>query len=96
MAEPKERYLKKTRAAEEGFEPDEDFDFDSGLPVNESKEVVASKVNVMARYKDFVFPVRINGKDRYIFFNKNDPRALRMVLFFQRLVVVLVLHQLQL
>jgi hypothetical protein len=79
MAEPKERYLKKTRAAEEGFEPDEDFDFDSGLPVNESKEVVASKVNVMARYKDFVFPVRINGKDRYIFFNKNDPRALRMV-----------------
>jgi hypothetical protein len=79
MAEPKERYLKKTRAAEEGFEPDEDFDFDSGLPVNESKEVVASKINVMARYKDFVFPVRINGKDRYIFFNKNDPRALRMV-----------------
>jgi hypothetical protein len=79
MAEPKERYLKKTRATEEGFEPDEDFDFDSGLPVNESKEVVASKVNVMARYKDFVFPVRINGKDRYIFFNKNDPRALRMV-----------------
>jgi len=79
MAEPKERYLKKTRAAEEGFEPDEDFDFDSGLPVNESKEAVASKVNVMARYKDFVFPVRINGKDRYIFFNKNDPRALRMV-----------------
>ena len=79
MAEPKERYLKKTRAAEEGFEPDEDFDFDSGLPVNESKEVVASKVNVMARYKDFVFPVRINGKDRYIFFNKNDPRSLRMV-----------------
>jgi hypothetical protein len=79
MAEPKERYLKKVRAAEEGFEPDEDFDFDSGLPVNQSKEVVASKVNVMSRYKDFVFPVRINGKDRYIFFNKNDPRALRMV-----------------
>jgi hypothetical protein len=79
MAEPKERYLKKARATEEGFEPDEDFDFDSGLPVNESKEVVASKINVMARYKDFVFPVRINGKDRYIFFNKNDPRALRMV-----------------
>jgi len=79
MAEPKERYLKKVRAAEEGFEPDEDFDFDSGLPVNQSREVVASKVNVMSRYKDFVFPVRINGKDRYIFFNKNDPRALRMV-----------------
>ena len=79
MAEPKERYLKKINAAEGAVELDEDFDFDSGLPVNESKEVVASKINVMARYKDFVFPVRINGKDRYIFFNKNDPRALRMV-----------------
>lgn len=79
MAEPKERYIKKVRTGEEGIEPDEDFDFDSGLPVNQSKEVVASKVNVMARYKDYVFPVRINGKDRYIFFNKNDPRALRMV-----------------
>jgi hypothetical protein len=79
MAEPKERYLKKVREAEGNIEPDEDFDFDSGLPVSESKEVVASKVNVMARYKDYVFSVRINGKDRYIFFNKNDPRALRMV-----------------
>jgi len=79
MAEPKERYLKKINAAEGAVEPDENFDFDSGLPVNESKEVVASKINVMARYKDFVFPVRINGKDRYIFFNKNDPRSLRMV-----------------
>ena len=78
MAEPKERYLQKVREAE-GTEPEEDFDFDSGLPVNQSKEVVASKVNVMARYKDFVFPVRVNGKDRYVFFNKNDPRALRMV-----------------
>jgi hypothetical protein len=79
MAEPKERYLKKVREAEGNIEPDEDFDFDSGLPVSESKEVVASKINVMARYKDYVFSVRINGKDRYIFFNKNDPRALRMV-----------------
>jgi hypothetical protein len=79
MKEPKERYIKRVKPVEEGVEPDEDFDFDSGLPVNESKEVVASKINVMARYKDFVFPVRINGKDRYIFFNKNDPRALRMV-----------------
>ena len=79
MREPKERYLKKVRPIEEGVEPDEGFDFDSGLPVSESKEVVASKVNVMARYKDYVFAVRINGKDRYIFFNKNDPRALRMV-----------------
>jgi hypothetical protein len=26
-----------------------------------------------------VFPVRINGEDRFIVFNPNDPRALRMV-----------------
>jgi hypothetical protein len=77
MAEPKERYLKQVKQTE-GTEPNEDFDFDSGLPVNQSKEVVASKVNVMARYKDNVFPVRIDGKDRYIFFNKNNPRAMRM------------------
>jgi hypothetical protein len=41
--------------------------------------VVDSKINVLNRYKDNVFPVRINGKDRYIFFNAKDPRALRMV-----------------
>lgn len=78
MAEPKERYLKKVKQLE-GKEPDEEFDFDSGLPVNQSKEIVDRKVNVMARYKDNVFPVRINGKDRFIFFNANNPRAMRMV-----------------
>ena len=77
MAEPKERYLKQVKQAE-GIEPEENFDFDSGLPVSESKEVVGSKVNVMARYNENVFPVRINGKDRFIFFNMNDPRAMRM------------------
>jgi hypothetical protein len=79
MAEPKERYLKKVQVAEGGVEPEEEFDFDSGLPVNQSKEVVAAKVNVMSRYKDYVFPIRIDGKDRYVFFNQKDPRALRMV-----------------
>jgi hypothetical protein len=79
MAEPKERYLKKVQVAEGGVEPEEEFDFDSGLPVNQSKEVVAAKVNVMSRYKDYVFPIRIDGKDRYVFFNQKNPRALRMV-----------------
>jgi hypothetical protein len=86
MAEPKERYLKQVKEAE-GTEPDEEFDFDSGLPVNQSKEVVDSKVNVMARYKDNVFPVRIDGKDRFIFFNMNDPRAMRMVMAIKNLDV---------
>jgi len=42
-------------------------------------QTVRYKVNPLERYKDNVFPVRINGKDRYIFFNQNDPRAKRMV-----------------
>jgi hypothetical protein len=42
-------------------------------------ETVRYKINPLERYKDNVFPVRINGKDRYIFFNQNDPRAKRMV-----------------
>jgi hypothetical protein len=42
-------------------------------------QTVRYKINPLERYKDHVFPVRINGKDRYIFFNQNDPRAKRMV-----------------
>lgn len=42
-------------------------------------ETVAYKVNPLARYGASVFPVRVNGNDRYIFFNANDPRAKRMV-----------------
>ena len=42
-------------------------------------ETVKYKINPLERYKDNVFPVRVNGKDRYIFFNQNDPRAKRMV-----------------
>jgi len=71
MKEPTERYLKK--------EVKVTYDPDTGLPINSTKEVVDSKINVLNRYKDNVFPVRINGKDRYIFFNAKDPRALRMV-----------------
>jgi hypothetical protein len=42
-------------------------------------QTVRYKINPLERYKDHVFPVRVNGKDRYIFFNQNDPRAKRMV-----------------
>jgi hypothetical protein len=42
-------------------------------------ETVALRVNPLERYKDSVFPVRVDGQDRYIFFNANDPRANRMV-----------------
>ena len=42
-------------------------------------ETVKYKVNPLERYKDNVFPVRVNGQDSYIFFNAKDPRAKRMV-----------------
>lgn len=39
---------------------------------------VRYQINVGLRGSDNVFPVRINGKDRYIFFNTKDPKAVRM------------------
>jgi hypothetical protein len=41
--------------------------------------LVSYRVNPILRNSDNVFPIRVNGKDRYVFFNPNDPRALRMV-----------------
>jgi Large polyvalent protein associated domain 38 len=46
---------------------------------NTGLQTVRYKVNPLERYKDHVFPVRVNGSDWYIFFNQNDPRAKRMV-----------------
>jgi hypothetical protein len=40
--------------------------------------LVAYRVNPILRNSDNVFPVRINGKDRFIFFNPNDERSMRM------------------
>lgn len=41
--------------------------------------LVKYQVNPAMRSSDNVFPVRINGEDRFVFFNTSDPRALRMV-----------------
>ena len=72
MAEPKERYLRKLQPKEQAFD-------DEGLPIsNASKEVVANRINAMNRYKDNVFSVRINGKERYVFFNPHDEAAMRI------------------
>jgi hypothetical protein len=71
MEEPKSRYISK--------EKKQFVDPDTGLPMQVTEESVKLKLDNLKRFGDNVFPVRINGKDRYIFFNKNDPRALRMV-----------------
>lgn len=42
-------------------------------------KTVKYQVNPLLRDSPNVFPIRINGEDRFIFFNPNDPRALRMV-----------------
>ena len=42
-------------------------------------EMVDTRVNAMKRFRDNVFPVRVNGKDMYVFFNQHDPNANRMV-----------------
>jgi len=40
--------------------------------------LVKYQVNQLNRQSDNVFSIRVNGKDRFVFFNGNDPRALRM------------------
>ncbi len=40
--------------------------------------LVRYKVNPTLRDSKNVVAIRVNGKDRYVFFNGNDPRALRM------------------
>jgi hypothetical protein len=71
MEEPKSRYISK--------DTKQFVDPDTGLPMQVTEESVKLKLDNLKRFGDNVFPVRINGKDRYIFFNKNDPKALRMV-----------------
>jgi len=41
--------------------------------------VVTYAPNINQRFADNVFPVRVNGQDRFIFFNTKDPRAVRLV-----------------
>lgn len=62
-----------TGVMEEMKKPEVVMDRQTGL------QTVRYKINPLERYKDNVFPVRVNGNDRYIFFNTNDPRAKRMV-----------------
>jgi hypothetical protein len=43
------------------------------------EEQIVYEVNPAARGKFDVFATRVDGQDRYVFFNGNDPRAARMV-----------------
>ena len=46
---------------------------------------VGRRINDALRKSNFVLPVRINGREKYVFFNQNDPRAVRMVEALQNL-----------
>jgi hypothetical protein len=41
--------------------------------------VVTYAPNINQRFADNVFPIRVNGQDRFIFFNTKDPRAVRLI-----------------
>lgn len=47
--------------------------------IDKKTGLVKYQVNPLMRSSDNVFPVRINGEDRFIFFNTSDERAIRMV-----------------
>ena len=46
---------------------------------NKTTGQVESRVDQQKRYADYVLPVKIDGKDRFIFFNPKDERAMMMV-----------------
>ena len=46
---------------------------------NKTTGQVESRVDQQQRYADYVLPVKINGKDRFVFFNPKDERAMAMV-----------------
>lgn len=46
---------------------------------------VVYKTNPLERYKDNVLPIRINGEDSFIFFNKDNPLSANMVKAFHNM-----------
>lgn len=68
MQEPKSRYISKNRV----------IDKDTGLPTSDTEESVKLRIDSLARFGDNVLTLRVDGKNRYIFFNQDNPNAVRM------------------
>lgn len=68
MEEPKTRYISKDRV----------IDKDTGLPTSDTEESVKLRIDSLARFGDNVLTLRVDGKNRYIFFNQDNPNAVRM------------------
>jgi hypothetical protein len=73
MAEPKERYLRRVKPSDFVIDPT------TGLVIPNTKEVVDARVSRNARFGDNVLSLKINGRERFVFFNQKDPNAIRMV-----------------
>ena len=74
--EPKERYIKHLNprsAAEDDLLRDA-----NGFSVPAPKKVVAAKANIMRRFGPTVISTKFNGRQAYIFFNRNNPMAVEM------------------
>jgi len=69
MEEPKSRYISKGKRV---------IDKNTGLPTSDTPESVKLKINNLDRFGDNVLTLRIDGKNRYIFFNQKNPDAVRM------------------
>jgi hypothetical protein len=46
---------------------------------NKETGEVNTVTDVQAKYRDYVLPVKLNGKDRFVFANPKNPRAVQMV-----------------
>ena len=68
MEEPKSRYISKNKV----------IDKDTGLPTSDTEESVRLRIDSLARFGDDVITLRVDGKNRYIFFNQDNPNAKRM------------------
>lgn len=69
MKEPKSRYISKGKRV---------IDKDTGLPTSDTEESVRLRIDSLARFGDNVLTLRVDGKNRYIFFNQENPNAMRM------------------
>lgn len=73
MAEPKERYLRNVRPSDFAIDPT------TGLPLPNTQQVVDARISRNARFGENVLSLKINGRERFVFFNQKDPLAVRMV-----------------
>ena len=73
MAEPKEKYLRKVKPSDFVIDPT------TGFPIPNTKEVVDARVSRNARFGDNVLTFKMNGHERYVFFDKKDPNAITMI-----------------